>query len=130
MISKELLSEVLNKKVIDDDISNIELKENTITFIEDYWDEDEGSGFYRSHTINVYELANKCKEYAMSKGYYLRAEQGVNYKDNLQWTAFLNTNMDDGADYVDYWNSTEPEAIFKAAQWVLDNTSTNKLKGH
>ena len=71
MISKELLSEVLNKKVIDDDISNIELKENTITFIEDYWDEDEGSGFYRSHTINIYELAHKnLKQWAKLKNVF------------------------------------------------------------
>ena len=69
-------------------------------------------------------LSNKCKEWALSKDYYLRAEQGINYYDNLQWTCFLNINMDDGAEYIDYWNSTEPEAIFKACEWIL--TKDNK----
>lgn len=118
MISKELLSEVLGEDRATS-CNKLEMEIGNNFLIVDDWIK-----------INIYELAHKCKEYALSKGYYLRAEQGVNYKDNLQWTAFLNTSMDDGADYVDYWNNTEPEAIFKAAQWVLDNTSTNKLKGH
>ena len=127
MISKELLSVVLNKKVIEDDISSIELKDNKITFIEDYWDEDEGSGFYRSHTINIYELIHLCKEWLLNQNisaysYLHELNGGVEIvpKKKCNW---LNGNKKFKAD-------TEPEAIFKAAQWVLDNTSTNKLKGH
>lgn len=125
MISKELLSEVLNKKVIDDDISNIEIKDNTLTFIEDYWDEDEGSGFYRNHTINIYELAHKCKEWITSKDYYLSTfiDFGVdNYFCKIKWfnSEYIIQNKKFIAD-------TEPEAVFKAAQWVLDNVKTNSL---
>lgn len=123
MISKELLSVVLNKKVIDDGISSIELKESTITFIEDYWDEDEGPGFYRSHTINVYELANKCKEWAYST--YGIMIQSYPYCGKGRADAIKGLKVDEA-----FKEKTEPEAIFKAAQWVLDNTSTNKLKGH
>lgn len=103
MISKELLSEVLELKRIDE----IYTEDNILYFCE----LNEGT--------NIYELAHKCKEWALSKGYYLRAEQGINYKDNLQWTCFLNKDMNDGADFVDYWNITEPEAIFKACEWIL-----------
>ena len=68
--------------------------------------------------INIYELTHLCKEWALSKGYYLRAEQGINYYDKLQWVGFLNTDMNDGADYVEYWNMTEPEALIKACEWL------------
>ena len=111
-ISKELLSEVLGFTVVERYI------EDTVSFGLQiaYKDTDDEWAY-----INIYELANKCKEWALSKDYYLRAEQGINYYDNLQWTCFLNINMDDGAEYIDYWNSTEPEAIFKACQWILEN---------
>lgn len=113
MISKELLSEVLGRYVVEFKNESWLKSNNTIV----YTLKDEESEDF----INIYELANKCKEWALSKDYYLRAEQGINYYDNLQWTCFLNINMDDGAEYIDYWNSTEPEAIFKACQWILDN---------
>ena len=121
IISKELLSEVLDKKVVVDDISNIELKENTITFIEDYWDEDEGSGFYRNHTINIYELAHKCKEWALSKGYILMSKPRTS--SSFATCEFCKNGKCDYED--DLWNDfradTEPEAIFKACQWILNN---------
>ena len=90
MISKELLGIVINKNIVVDDISNIELKDNKITFIEDYWDEDEGSGFYRSHAINIYELAHK------------------NLK---QWAKLKNV-----FDIIDW--SEEPEQIFKKVEKI------------
>lgn len=121
MISKELLSEILDKKVVVDDISNIELKENTITFIEDYWDEDEGSGFYRSHTINIYELAHKCKMWAHSNGYMLNTV--ILTADNKTWYC-----EDDYNKTRTTWkDDSEVLVIFKAAQWILDNVKTNSL---
>lgn len=122
-ISKELLSEVLG--YTDEDYV-IVATEKDIFLDKNYLHYEYQDPYCTPETyitikdkINIYELAHKCKEYALNKGYYLRAEQGVNYKDNLQWAAFLNTDMDDGADYVDYWNNTEPEAIFKACEWIL-----------
>ena len=114
MISKALLSEVLKETIreVYKIGSNSNFKQNTLLF------KLYGSG--ELCHINIYELAHKCKEWAKSKGYYLRAAQGINYHDNLQWTCFLNINMDDGAEYIDYWNSTEVEAIIKACQWILD----------
>ena len=123
MISKELLSQVLDKKVVVDDISNIELKENTITFIEDYWDEDEGSGFYRSHTINIYELAHKCKEWAVNLSPNKHALSSY-----PRWGDIRNYKKTNGSYYicqhlvsgVQFEAETEPEAIFKACEWVLE----------
>lgn len=124
MISKELLSVVINKKIVVDDISNIELKENTITFIEDYWDEDEGSGFYRSHTINIYELAHKCKEWANKQGILLRSsiDGVVDFYD-------FRINGEDKGEFIDCreFKCSEVEAVIQACQWILDNVKTNSL---
>ncbi len=76
--------------------------------------------------IDIYRVASECKLWALNEGYYLRAEQGINYKDNLMWTCFLNKDMNDGAEFVDYWNITEPEAIFKASEWILEQTQNKK----
>ena len=125
IISKELLSEILDKKAVVDDISNIELKENTITFIEDYWDEDEGSGFYRNHTINIYELAHKCKEWALSKGYILMSKPRTS--SSFATCVFCKNGKCDYED--DLWNDfragTEPEAIFKACEWILNQKDSH-----
>lgn len=126
MISKELLSEILDKNIVADDISNIEPKDNKITFIEDYWDKDEGSGFYRSHTINIYELANKCKEWAFEKGYTI-----IDYIDldnDKFWTcrAYLN-GLNDGFDWKEIYQPTSTISIFRTCQWILDNVKTNSL---
>lgn len=125
MISKELLSKVLNITAICDDINNIELNANTITFIEDYWDEDEGSGFYRSHSSNIYELANKCKDWAATKGYILFSKTRLN--SSLASCYFHNMGLHDYEDdfHNDFRAETEPEAIFKACQWILDNAKAN-----
>ena len=130
MISKELLSVVLNKKVIVDDISSIELKESTITFIEDYWDEDEGSGFYRSHTINIYELSNLCKIWAFVNGYELLS--GTISEDNgdmIFECSIYDKNADTSDTYfiTEFEDQNEPEAIFKACEWLLEQ---NKEKNN
>ena len=81
MISKELLSEVLETKAWDIKISNNIL----ICLIGD------GS----EYRLNIHELAHKCKEWACTYKYLLES------------------------------GSTEPEAIFKACQWILDQGLLN-----
>jgi hypothetical protein len=70
---------------------------------------------------NVYELAHKCKEWAMSKGFIILTygeayyNVDVHYKCNnskIGRMAFYDTAQE------------EPEAIFKACQWILDNKDT------
>lgn len=125
MISKELLSEVLNITAVCDDISNIELTANTITFIEDYWDEDEGSGFYRSHSINIYELAHKCKEWANKQG-YKKVYSGI-YESTDQGSMYICILDSNDTNCKDFWADTEVEAIFKACEWILTNVKTNSI---
>ena len=113
IITKELLRRVLPKETenLSEDFS-FYIDEDYIVF------RDEGETLF---DYNIYKFAFKCKEWALKKGYYLRAEQGINYYDNLQFVCFLNKNMDDGANYIEYWNNTEIEAVVKACEWIQEN---------
>ena len=110
MISKELLSEVLDIKVVEvyKIGSNPNFKDNTLLY------RVEGCGVL--FTINIHELAHKCKEWAFC----------------LDATMILSSvseaNIGIASIKDDYGNilicevcESEPEAIFKACQWLLDN---------
>lgn len=106
MISKELLSKVLDKniKYISD-----ELDDNLVPYEMpiDGW-----------KTINVYELAYKCKEWAFNNGYSILVDiLGINnYQISME---DLTTGK---PEYVkDSYNTSEPETIFLACKWILDN---------
>ena len=103
MISKELLSEVLGKKV-------------DMIYTEDYL----GHSFkpfirplYGSFVdeVNIYELAHKCKEWALTKhNTYLSS-----WTESSQGVCEASTTNED----KDFFAETEPEAIFKACEWIL-----------
>lgn len=101
MISKELLSVVLGYEIID--ISAVDI-DNDVPFMH----KD-----YTTAYINIYELAHKCKEWAFNQGYKL-----ASYKHNQQYN-FLCVDMCSLS--FQFSGDTEPEAIFKACQWILDN---------
>lgn len=119
MISKELLSEVLNIH-----IGLIELKpilENNKTDI-GYLLKGSQNTVHEVHNnhkrINIYELAHRCKEWALKK-------------DKYKWLFSYKAFIDCWCDIVDNHNrkniimsfraDTEPEAIFKACQWILED---------
>lgn len=104
VISKELLSEVLGNGIY----THVSLDNCVVSWNNAKEDE----------SINIYELANKCKEWAVVKQFY-------NIATLLDYTGhtciirqdpitFLNTELRFRA-------GTEPDAIFKACQWILDN---------
>ncbi len=110
MISKELLSEVLDvvcTDVIDDFYGSMQcFKTDNKEF---------------NHLISIYELANKCKEWAHSRGYTIFS--AFNYHcylysndDILQYPNKFRV-LDDFA----IGTKSEPEAVVKACQWILDN---------
>lgn len=124
MISKELLSEVLKQET------------RFIRYV--------ANNTYEVHfekpirlkyiIINIYELAHKCKEWAFytykisvssfkSGSFYLKEFNQI--KDNSEYWVELDTasidceiNIDDSGIFK---SCSEPEAIFKACQWILDN---------
>ena len=99
MISKELLSEVLGGNV-----KYFNIDGNLL-----YYDIDFGTH------INIYELAHKCKEWTLKKGFSIHSfitevsgeSEIYKYVKNYGWRLIQIEN-----------DSTEPEAIFKACEWI------------
>ena len=103
--SKELLSEVLSKEVEEERF----IDSNSLIYV--------NSGMY--FDINVYELAHKCKEWAFDKfGIQVSSEIGEDSKVDKFWTANFKLNDE----HYSFWALTEPEAIFKACEWIMGRT--------
>lgn len=120
MISKKLLSEVFNEKVLSYNVIN------KTEIIVQFFEHDE--------VINIYELAHKCKEWAFKNGFciseidYLFSLSKPNEPDfraNV-WCildnhkALLNQTPEKPCAYFD--EPTQNEAIFKACEWIMENT--------
>ena len=105
MISKELMSEVLNLN-----ITYIERCNNSIVYKISVYDREE--------EVNIYELAHKCKEWAFIRGY--KIESKIN-EDSCQSHTIKRSYLCDEDWAICFCCETEPEAIFKACQWVLNN---------
>ncbi len=106
-ISKELLGEVLELDIQSFYIS--ETSNNNLTMQVRCPIKEE----LYSKSINIYELAHKCKEWALSKECEL-----------LSCIRDENTSLCDiYSDVLDckftHYANTEPEAIFKACEWIL-----------
>ena len=110
MISKELLSEVLQKEVE---------RGNKSILGESYLEYKIvlPSGGKLIRDISIYEMAYKCKEWAYENDYYVYS---------------IITFAAEGSCYLTHENNiskrlktfdarNEPEAIFKACQWILEN---------
>jgi hypothetical protein len=122
MISKELLSEVLfNSRVEIKDFGQTRYNNINYSMFCSINERDgthfnegiEGNYYVEKKMlyddINIYELAHKCKEWAYSIGYVLNSNS-KSYCDVCD-TGFI----------TGFEATTEPDAIFKACQWILDN---------
>jgi hypothetical protein len=122
MISKELLSAVLNEEIIHIfDIENNELRFNTNP--NDY-----------TNSINIHELAHMVKEWAMSYEYYIYSRCRIKNRGAsvsavavvIKRTLFSIPNLNH-SDIKSYnKDKTEPEAIFKAGEWLLKEITDDK----
>ena len=109
MISKELLSSVLGLTVVKGlELEGIVLWYNGIVNINNQ------PPYAKELNINIYELAHKCKEWALKHHYKV-----ISKPDNVPglWEAYVNLSLTSKHGEV---ADTEPEAIFKACQWILD----------
>ncbi|MDD5360401.1 MAG: hypothetical protein PHI79_07080 [Sulfurovaceae bacterium] len=105
IISKKLLSEVLRTDIYQIGAGN----ENHVSF----WTMSRDDNEKHYTTINAYELAHKCKEWAVKN-------------NNIQlWSYIYDRGARcslHGGNYTKYFDEeSEPEVIFKACQWILDN---------
>ena len=118
-VSKELMSEVLNYEV--DTFLGLNKNEIDYTCCRD---ENEG---YIDISINLYEFAFKCKEWAYTNKYRLSSGQ---HRLNTKQEHYINNQIasyfcsvyyitnDDSDIQIDA--NTEPEAIIKACEWILE----------
>ena len=109
MISKKLLSEVLELKTTKD--FNFEIEDNYVC-ISDY-----GEQLFE---INIYELAHKCKEWASKYNFHL-ISWTISYEAVKDKGYCQTHNTQDATKESDkpFSESTEIEAIFKACEWIL-----------
>lgn len=124
MISKKLLKTVCGFKVQDINIENSIIsfyaKDGNHSYGEscNTWLHRDNQGFGHYHYANIYELANKCKEWAMSQGFiiltYGEAYYNVDVHYHSNKSKFGNLAFSETA-------QEEPQAIFKACQYILDN---------
>ena len=108
MISKNIFQEVMKLKLKDgwDDIT---IKDNKVN----YWLPD--GEYFIPEDINIYELSHKCKVWAFSKGYPFN----VYYKNDYFERCEPKYDIDLYNHRKSFCNDTEPEAIFKACEWIL-----------
>ena len=131
MISKKLLCSVLqNNRVSSDGYKQSD--DNLIHFNcvygnapDDYYDEVE--------CINIYELAHMCKEWAkdqkicgqlphvylIDSGLEKKSDEPCGRGYKIKCAAWFAYNIVGDIKY--FYAATEPEAVFKACQWILDN---------
>ena len=115
MISKELLSEVLGfgvyQSIRKDEYAYNDIKLNIINteLLYDY--------------VNIYELAHKCKEWIINKGYVLKLCYVL--ENDTRELCFIETTLlrsnQYSSDYYDIDSKTEVEAVIKACEWILNS---------
>jgi len=104
MISKELLSKVLGYK--QPDVIKLYGKTDvTLVFGDDMV------------SINIYELAHKCKEWAKRTGFMIES-------DNMNEARVYPTDENGWIlkKEIEFLEDSEPEAVFKACEWILKKT--------
>ena len=110
--SKELLSEVLGVYVRDGWYFDCELLIYTY---------DKISGLDENYhaEINIYELAHMCKEWTFKQGYELFSRILSNDNQMRGNCIVIRVESDPETTLTITNADTEPEAIFKASEWVL-----------
>jgi hypothetical protein len=129
-LTRELLSEVLQ---VETDNPNI-LNENTLAYGD--CSDDDGSGICKYTEINIYELAHKCKEWAGNKDILIDVKMNSlnSFSASVQTKQKVAISTGCYGVYEYFLKhqfaysieaSTEPEAVFKACQWIFRNKKDN-----
>ena len=107
IISKELLCEVYSEEV--DFIRYVANNTHEVYF--------KNPTRLKYQIVNIYELAHKCKEWAYNNNYYVYSIFAFGGEG---WSYITHTdNISKRLSSFD--TDSEPEAIFKACQWILEN---------
>jgi len=111
MISNKLLSKVLKTELMGYEVLESALDKHNLYHINYYI-----KGMTKGYFINIYELAHKCKEWARDIGFTFKIEFSKRGVSLMFYGDIKNPyNVAD----------TEPEAIFKACEWILKQEPKN-----
>lgn len=124
MISMELLSEVLGVNILEHENS----PKNKIKYVYDKKSKSRFSGQeFCNRSINIYELANKCKEWAFKSRLIIIT--GFTTSGDWSYSILEVIDINPYAFEIKVnWGISEPEAIFKACEWILENKLNETIK--
>lgn len=119
MISEELLSAVLGELVVENG--------DVAYYVTDYVDDmhcvwyRNANGRYR--VINIYELAHKCKEWLLRNNYVVSSGLAKAPDGSVEFDCLIEHfdtyyAHNSGDCYKQFLATSEPEAVFKACEWV------------
>ena len=120
MISKKLLSEVFGREIRSSILIEHEYTHNNNKLLFQFSDIHYGgiSGI-EDEEINIHELANMCKEWALKQKYRILTEPYNDY-GHTDWMVEAQKYEKSNPQRFELY-STEPEAVFKACEWILIN---------
>lgn len=127
MIRKELWFEVINPEIQngiykDGVIEYFEIADNTLRvcmFYESKAENCKGTGLHSPYNINLYELADKCKDWALLNYFEIYSKR-TKYKGVAKIKKYIDGSKRKKLICCKIAN-TEIEAIFDVCQWILDN---------
>lgn len=121
-ISKELLSKVLNLKVVSHSLLNKLNNSFDITYMQ-----LKDNPYTRSMPINIYDFAFKCKEWILNQKnkdcFYIADQFSLNIESQMGvikyfWCVLLKNNSRVSPEFK---ADSELEAIIKACEYILNN---------
>ena len=117
MLSKELLSEILTDTQHMDVEKIIEVNKsgNEVYFTASVMNVNTKTYATIKRYFNIHELAHECKEWASEMEYSL--DSVIEHIADIRFCIAT----DRLGNYKTFNDEAEPEAIFKACQWILDN---------
>ena len=108
-ISRELLSEVLKIEVVKHSLFNKRTNSFNVTYMQS---EDSLKADWM--LVNIYEFVFKCKEWALSKGYFIYSTNEL---------SFIKTFSLETIETFSNGKDTEIECILKACEWILNEVN-------
>lgn len=115
MITKQLIKEVLHAECIN---PYLKLIEPFVEYTVVHYAKVSGQSNYTTRNINIYELAHRCKNWALTKGYVLSSSSynGFGFCEIKQITEERLVSIP----WCDQDYNTESEAVFKACEYILN----------
>lgn len=111
MRGKKMISRKLLSKVLGYDSEFVKLRGSVLDYKYTFQNKSIKS------SINIYELAHKCKEWACENECEVES-----FIDTFDKTAIARANFIHRFDDSKCFHAdSEPEVIFKACQWILEN---------